>query len=221
MTLSVTASDGYASASAVMFISAFCDSVSACETAPAPTPEIPQTSIPMLWAMVCVDFSFNVAEYFHQVQTSLQFSMLGLPYGSGLQIDAVGRIHGVPTRVDCSQSPLSLTVVARDAIGREFKAILYIKFRSCECQQPQLPPPSPRPFPVEVRVPYPVEVRVPYPVNVPYPVEVGIPVPVEVVVPYPVNVPVEVVVDRPVRVPYPVEVQIDVPYPYPWKFKFL
>jgi len=45
-------------------------------------------------------------------------------------------MSGTPTDLDCAASPLSITVLARDAIGRTSKAIVTVRFTSCSCAQP-------------------------------------------------------------------------------------
>lgn len=47
-------------------------------------------------------------------------------------------MSGTPTDLDCAASPLSITVLARDAVGRTSKAIVTVRFTSCSCAQPTL-----------------------------------------------------------------------------------
>lgn len=131
MSLTVTATDGStARAQAVMFLSSFC-SVGVCQK--ATTTQVTQTNsaIPLLWAMVGVEFRFDVAKFFSGFQVPLVYRLAGLPAMSGLRMTQEGVIVGIPSVVDCQSSPLGLTVIAQDTQARQYKAIIYIKFRSC------------------------------------------------------------------------------------------
>lgn len=157
MTLTVTATDGSAKVSAVMFMSAFCDRPSGCPpsgVAPQPVPTLsttsqvapiysapqlpmpvssPAPSTPLLWAVVCVDFKFDVTPYFQNVENPAQYVILGLGVGTGLSMQSNGVLAGTPTASDCAMSPMTLTVICNDAAGRQSKMLLNVKFLSCDC----------------------------------------------------------------------------------------
>jgi len=135
LTVTISVSDGRASVSAVMFLSTFCGLDQICggqkgvisggNSAGA------AASIPVLWPQVCCQLSFDITPYFNN-QPGLRYSVLGLPYSSGLHMSADGILSGAPSTLDCS-NPNPLTVCAVDPSGRQLKAILTLKYQSCDC----------------------------------------------------------------------------------------
>lgn len=128
LTVSASAQSG-AIARAVMFVSAFCQ-ISACSGKSLLPTMTSAPVVPEVWATVGQRTRFDVSKYFPG--TGLTFYCLGLPLNSGLWMSPQGMLDGVPTRQDCENSLLGLTVVGRDSQGRESKAIISVKFNTCQ-----------------------------------------------------------------------------------------
>lgn len=153
MVVSVSASDNRgALARAVMFVSAFCQ-VSVCGNRPQqPTTALTSPIVPDVWATVGQRTRFDVSKYFPS--NDLSFYCLGLPSSSGLWMSQNGVLDGIPTRQDCDNSLLGLTVVGRDRQAREYKTILSIKFNSCQSARDLWPGQFPDQFQRSSTLPY-------------------------------------------------------------------
>lgn len=140
MAIGITARLANTSVHATMFISAFCGIPNQCGLGSTPIARPGQAQpIPVMNASVCIPFQFDMRPYFVGGKGSIQFSVLGLPQGSGFEMATQGLLSGTPTDLDCAVSPLSVTVLALDSIGRTSKAIVTIRFTSCGCAQPTMP----------------------------------------------------------------------------------
>lgn len=142
MFLYIFASNGQVQAHTAMFLSTYCDDVTTCSKGLYPShypyrplpPAVQVVYIPPAHAAVCQRFVWELSSYFSRVETSLQYSLLGLPQGSGLSIHRTqGVISGVPSKADCASAPLTLTVVAWDTSSREFRSFVQIQFMTCQC----------------------------------------------------------------------------------------
>lgn len=87
MAIGITARVGNTSVRATMFMSTFCGTPNYCGMGSTPLvqPAQPQP-IPVMNATVCVPFQFDMRPYFVGGKGSIQFSVLGLPQGSGFQM---------------------------------------------------------------------------------------------------------------------------------------